>query len=81
MSLITISELWSELLPHIQHSDRNDAAETVVQFLIDNGYEADEIRTEFRGQREVLSALKAYVDSHEAEEEYVDDEDDYYDDE
>lgn len=75
--LSLVSEVWDAMRTHIDFNDRNDAADTLVNLLIDNNYEADEIKDAFRGEKEVLNALKNYVAEHE--EEYEEDED--YDDE
>ena len=41
--------------------DRDEAAETVVAVLIDNNYDADQIRNVFKGDAEIKRALAAYV--------------------
>jgi len=70
MSLDFISEVWDALRSHIDSSERNDAADTLVNLLIDNNYEADDIKESFRGDKEINKALKYYADQHETEEEY-----------
>jgi hypothetical protein len=51
--------------------------------LIDNNYEADSIKDAFRGDKEVLNALKGYVEQHDVEDDYEEyddeDEDESYD--
>ena len=37
---------------------------------VENNYEADEIKEAFRGEKEILTALKDYASEHEVEEEY-----------
>ena len=76
MSLDFVAEVWDALRTHIDFTERKDAADTLVSFLIDNNYEADEIKDAFRGEKEILTALKDYVSEHEAEEEYEEDYDD-----
>lgn len=76
MSLDFVAEVWDALRTHIDFNERKDAADTLVSFLIDNNYEADEIKDAFRGEKEILTALKDYVSEHEAEEEYEEYEDD-----
>jgi hypothetical protein len=76
MSLDFVAEVWDALRGHIDISERKDAADTLVSFLIDNNYEADEIKESFRGEKEILNALKDYVSEHELEEEYEEDYDD-----
>jgi hypothetical protein len=70
MSLDFVAEVWDALRSHIDFNERKDAADTLVSFLIDNNYEADEIKDAFRGEKEILTALKDYASEHEAEEEY-----------
>lgn len=78
MSLNFITEVWEAITQHMTASDRTDAADSLVNLLIDNDYEAEDIKDAFRGVREVLTAIKDYNDSVEIEEEYEDyDEDDY----
>lgn len=76
MSLEFVAEVWDALRSHIDMNDRKDAADTLVNLLIENNYEADEIKDAFRGEKEILTALKDYVSEHEIEEEYEEDEED-----
>lgn len=64
-----ISELWDALRDHIDMSERSDAADTLVNLLIDNNYEIDDIKDAFR-DKEITAALKGYTDEHFPEEEY-----------
>lgn len=75
MSLDFASEIWDVLHSHIDFNERSDAADSLVNFLIDNNYEPSEIKDAFRGDKELLSALKDYLEQHEEEQEY--DEEDY----
>ena len=74
-----VSELWYELKRHIPASDRADAAETVVAVLVNNDEDIDDIKTAFKSDREIKTALMAYLDTEknyeEDEEEYDDEED------
>jgi hypothetical protein len=70
MSLDFVAEVWDALREHIDINERKDAADTLVSFLVDNNFEADEIKDAFRGEKEILNALKDYVSEHEVEEEY-----------
>ena len=74
MSLDTIAEVWEALREHIDLSERNDAADTLVNFLIDNNYEIDDIKDAFK-DKDITKALKGYADEHFPEE------DDDYDEE
>ena len=62
---------------HIDFNDRSDAADSLVNLLIDNNYEAEDIKDAFRGEKEVLTALKEYMAQHDTDDSYEDyDEDD-----
>lgn len=76
MSLEFVAEVWDALRSHIDMNDRKDAADTLVNLLIENNHEADEIKDAFRGEKEILTALKDYVSEHEIEEEYEDEDED-----
>ena len=81
MSLDIVVEVWDALRNHIDFSERKDAADTLVNYLIDNGHEANDIKSSFRGDKDIGGALKYYVEQHEAEEEYEEYDDDDNDDE
>jgi len=73
-------EIWSGLKHTWNASDRADAAESLVSVLIDNDYDAEQIRDAFKGDTDVRRALQSYLDDHDSED--VDEEDeDSYDDE
>jgi len=74
MSLDLVTEVWDALRSHIDFNERRDAADTLVNFLIDNNYEAEDIKDAFRGDKEIITAVKDYLEQHEDEQEY-DDED------
>ena len=75
MSLDTIAEVWEALREHIDLSERNDAADTLVNFLIDNNYEIEEIKDAFK-DKDITKALKGYADEHFPEEDEEIEEDD-----
>lgn len=80
MSLDVIAEVWEVLKSHIDFNERKDAADSLVNLLIDAGNGAEDIRESFRGDKDIGRALKYYNEQHEVEEEY-DDEDYDIDDE
>ena len=55
MSLSLISEVWDALRQHIQLADKGDAADTLVNLLVDNGFDVDEIKENFRGDKEIAA--------------------------
>jgi len=80
MPLDLASEIWSELKRHISTVDRAEAAENIVNVMIDNGYDSAEIRDAFKGDSDIKNVLSAYLDDQEdeEEEEYEDYEEDEY---
>ena len=80
MSLNFVSEVWDALRSHIDLNERKDAADTLVNLLIENNFEADEIKDSFRGDKEVANALKYYANQHEQDfEEDLEEEQDFDD--
>ena len=69
MSLDTIAEVWDALREHIDLSERDDAADTLVNFLIDNNYEIDDIKDAFK-DKDITKALKGYAEEHFQEDDY-----------
>jgi len=86
MSMDVISEIWTELKRYVNVVDRGDAAESIVSILIDHDIDADEIRTWFKGDSDIKTALTDYlsVDSeseeYEEDEEYKEEDEEYDDD-
>jgi hypothetical protein len=86
MSVDLAYDLWNELKRFIGGADRAEAADSMVNLLIDNDFDADEIRSAFKGDAEVKRAVEVYlddravVDDEEYDDEYddVDDEDEDY---
>jgi len=76
MSLSVIAEVWEALREHIDFNDRAEAADTLVNYLMDSNYEVDDIKDEFK-DKDITKALKGYAEQHFQEEEYeeYDDED------
>jgi hypothetical protein len=79
MSIEVAAELWSELKRYVNTVDRDEAAESVVSVLIDNDYDADDIRAAFKGDTDIKRALTNHL-GNEAESEEVDEEVDDFDD-
>jgi hypothetical protein len=61
MDVDVISEIWTELKRYLNVVDRVDAAESLVNILIDHDVDADEIRTSFRGDPDIKTALSNYL--------------------
>jgi hypothetical protein len=75
MPVSLASELWGELKRYISTVDREEAADVVVNILIDNDIDVDEIKANFKGDSEIKHALSQYTEDidEEIEEEYEDD--------
>jgi hypothetical protein len=71
------ADLWSELKRYIPVPDRDEAADLMINLLIDNDYSAEEIKSAFKGDNDVRHALQSYLDDSAGEDEEDEDEDDY----
>lgn len=72
MSEAIASEIWGELKRFVNTVDRAEAAETVIQILMDNDSDVQDIRDAFKGDADIKRALTAYLDNdkdYEAEDE------------
>lgn len=72
MSETIASEIWGELKRFVNTVDRAEAAETVIQILMDNDSDVDDIRDAFKGDSDIKRALTAYLDD---DKDYVEEED------
>ena len=81
MSEAIASEIWGELKRFVNTVDRAEAAETVIQILMDNDSDVEDIRDAFKGDTDIKRALTAYLDNDKdyVEEEDEEPEDDDYD--
>jgi hypothetical protein len=81
MSIEVVAELWGELKRYVNTVDREEAAESVVSILVDNDFDADEIRAAFKNDSDIKRALAAYIGNNDVEEDVDEevDEDDNYD--
>ena len=75
MKLDLITEVWEVLREHIDLNDRGEAADTLVNFLMDNNYEVEDIKESFK-DKDITKALKGYAEQHFQEEEYEEYDDD-----
>ena len=81
MKLDFVAEVWDALRTHIDFNDRTDAADSLINLLIDNNYEAEDIKDAFKGDKEMLTALKENLAHQDTEESYEDYEEDDQDEE
>jgi hypothetical protein len=75
MSLPVITEVWDALRDYIDMSERGEAADTLVNYLMDSNYEVDDIKDAFK-DKDITKALKGYAEQHFQEEEYEDEDQD-----
>jgi hypothetical protein len=78
MAVDLVHEVWQELKRHISVADRAEAADSLINLLIDNDYDAEQIRDAFKGDNDVKRALQSFLD--DAEEDLDEEEEDDYDD-
>jgi hypothetical protein len=79
MSVELSKEIWDELKRYVNPQDRDEAAETLVSVLIDNDVDAADIKSVFKSDSGVKSALASYLKDHaedEDEDEYSEDDED-----
>jgi len=79
MSVDVAYDIWTEFRRFLSAPDRAEAADSLVNVLIDNDYDAEDIRSAFKGDSDVKRALQSYLD--DAEEETEEDSEDYDEDE
>jgi hypothetical protein len=80
MSESVAAEIWGELKRYVNTVDRAEAAETVIQILMDNDSDVEDIRNAFKGDSDIKRALTSYLDNdNDYSEEEVEDEDEDYD--
>jgi hypothetical protein len=80
MSESIAAEIWGELKRYVNTVDRAEAAETVIQILMDNDSDVEDIRNAFKGDSDIKRALTSYLDNdNDYSEEEVEDEDEDYD--
>jgi len=83
MSEAIASEIWGELKRFVNTVDRAEAAETVIQILMDNDSDVEDIRVAFKGDTDIKRALTAYLDNDKdyVEEDEEPEDEDYNEDE
>jgi hypothetical protein len=77
MSEAIASEIWGELKRFVNTVDRAEAAETVIQILMDNDSDVEDIRAAFKGDSDIKRALTAYLDNDKDYAEEEDEEDEF----
>ena len=79
MNLTDLARVWKIIKPSIEDGDPREAADLLVNHLIDSGMTALEIKTAFGSKdRDIIEALSYFAEDDDEEE---DDDDDIWDDE
>ena len=81
MNLSDLAKVWQIIKPSIEDGDPREAADLLVNHLIDDGMTATEIKKAFGKDEEIIEALSYFsdedVDSIEEDEDNDDIEDDW----
>jgi len=74
-------ELWNAVSESISSIDRDSVAESVVALLIEHDISPDQIRKAFRGDGDIIEAVKLHADLDTVDEdsEYEDEDEDSID--
>lgn len=81
MSLSLINEVWKLLKPSIETGDTDGAAETLVNYLVEEEVAtAHEIKSAFRGDKDIKDALDFYLETPDSGHYHESDDDDFFDD-
>ena len=72
MSIEVVAELWNVIKVDLEFNSVSNAADSLVNVLIDHDYTPADIKSEFRRDKEVMEALESYLDDHSEDEEAVD---------
>ena len=81
MSISLINEVWKLLKPSIEAGDTDGAAETLVNYLVEEEVAtAHEIKSAFRGDKDIKEALDFYLETPEDGHYHESDDDDFFDD-
>jgi hypothetical protein len=75
MTITVASDIWGELKRFISGAERDEAAFSLVNVLIDNDYDAEEIKQAFKGDSDIKRALQSHLDDMSDIDESDDEED------
>ena len=81
MNLSDLARVWQIIKPSIEDGDPREAADLLVNHLIDDGMTATEIKKAFGKDEEIIEALSYFsdedVDAIDEDEDTIDTEDDW----
>jgi len=72
-----VSVVWGELKRYVNTVDRAEAAETVVQILMDHDSDVEDIRSAFKSDTDIKRALTDYLDN---DKDYVEEDEEFEED-
>ena len=79
MAVDLVHDVWQELKRYISTVDRHEAADTLVNLLVDNDYDASQIRDAFKGDNDIKRALQSFLDDNQDDDLDEEEEDDFDD--
>lgn len=68
-----VRETWDLLRSYIDTHDRSSAADELINMLVDNNFDAAEIKETFSGDKDIMNALKYFTELYDSDEETDDD--------
>jgi hypothetical protein len=80
MSLSLINEIWKLLKTSIEAGDTDGAAETLVNYLVEEDYSPAEIKQTFRGDKDIKDALDFFMETPDDGLYHEQSDDDFFDD-
>jgi hypothetical protein len=80
MSIGLIGEVWRLLKSNIEAGDVDGAAETLVNYLVEEDYSTQEIKNTFRGDKDIKDALDFFMETPEDGLYHETSDDDFFDD-
>ena len=79
MAVDLAHDLWQEIKRYVSVVDRHDAADAVVSLLIDNDYDAGQIKDAFKCDSDIKRALQSYLNDAVDDEDLDEEDEDEYD--
>lgn len=62
-----VAEIWGEIKRYINVVDRVEAAEQVVNIMVDNDIDINDIKSAFKGDSDIKRAVTDYMDNDRAD--------------
>lgn len=65
-NITLINEIWKLLKPSIEIGDTSDAADILVNYLVEEDYSTTEIKQVFRSDKDIKRALDYFMETPDA---------------